>query len=87
MESLEISDESGIASSNNPTIILGEIVGATNLVAALRESHRGADTWGDDASIATTPLQSSRKNERVNSFCYVYWGDKLIHQTKTVHKK
>ena len=95
MESLETSEEFGMSeefavapSDNTRTIILGEIVGATNLVAALRESHRGGggerDTFGDEASTSTS---SPRKSDRVvNSFCNVYWGDTLIHQTKTISK-
>ena len=71
------------ASSLDSILILGEIVGATNLVAALR---------GEDGSIRTRTgsLQSKApqpKNDTVNAFCEVYWGDDLIHQTKRILKK
>ena len=55
--------------------ILGEIMGATNLKAALRSGseERGSDT--------PSPRDS------VNAFCDVYWGNDLIHRTKKISKK
>jgi len=56
-----------------PKFILGELVGATNLVAALRDgnkSENGTPQHGADYSV--------------NAFVDVYWGETLIHQTKTI---
>ena len=55
-------------------IILGEIIGATNLAAALRKKS------GD--------LQEQQsKTIDHNSFCEVYWDGELVHRTKTVYKR
>jgi hypothetical protein len=69
------SDASFLTASTSISI-LGEIVGATNLVAALRE---------EDAKVceSSPPL----KIESINASCVVYWGDELIHKTKTIPKK
>jgi hypothetical protein len=55
--------------------ILGEIVGATNLVAALRE---------EEAVYDSSP---SPKFDSINACCVVYWGDEVIHKTKTIPNK
>ncbi len=79
--------------------ILGEIVGATNLVAAKRENElndcsSSSSTHGEGTtpSMQQTTMSSSNhgastKNGIVNSYCEVYWGDELIHQTKVITKK
>ena len=54
--------------------ILGEIIGATNLVAAMREKD-------DDLS------RTQQKNDIINSYCVVYWDDEIIHQTKVIPRK
>jgi hypothetical protein len=56
------------------TQILGELVGATNLVAALRGQK--------EIGSFIQP-----KNDLINAFCDVYWGDILMHRTKTISKK
>jgi len=56
-------------------VILGEIVGATNLVAALR-GHKGG-----------TGSSAQPKSDSINAFCDVYWGGKLIHRTQRIKKK
>jgi hypothetical protein len=56
------------------TQILGELVGATNLVAALRGQK--------EIGSFIQP-----KNDLINAFCDVYWGDILLHRTKTISKK
>ena len=68
-------------------IILGEIVGATNLVAVLREEADGTQVKdGSPASQPSSPA-SLPKSDGVNAFCNVYWGEEQIHQTKTISKK
>jgi hypothetical protein len=68
------SDTSSLTTSTSINI-LGEIVGATNLVAALREEEALSDS--------SPPL----KFDSINACCVVYWGDEVIHKTKTIPKK
>jgi len=82
MESKELASQHSAATSATTTSatssqfikILGEIVGATNLVAALRGEKEDGPS-------------SHTKSDCVNAFCNVYWGDELIHRTKTISKK
>jgi len=69
-------------SSHQSIEILGEIVGATNLVAALREENNNEDR------LSTPPTTGVSKidGDCVNAFCNVYWSNEMIHQTKTISK-
>ncbi len=61
-------------------VILGEIVGATNLAAALR----------DDPYVhgEVSPPTSGKEKERlVNAYCDVHFGEDRIHRTKIIPKK
>jgi hypothetical protein len=59
--------------SNDSTLrILGEIVGATNLAAALM--------------TADERVSKKRKRRLVNAYCHIYLGDKIIHKTMSVRK-
>mmetsp|Transcript_19961 Transcript_19961/g.22835 ORF Transcript_19961/g.22835 Transcript_19961/m.22835 type:complete len:1095 (+) Transcript_19961:84-3368(+) len=62
--------------------ILGEIVGATNLVAALREENNNEDRSSTPPTMGVSKIDG----DHVNAFCNVYWSDELIHQTKTISK-
>ncbi len=64
----------GTGNSLSRVSILGEIVGATNLVAALR---RGKVKKNEDES-------AHQVQARVSAFVKVYWGDELIHQTSCI---
>ncbi len=55
--------------------ILGEIVGATNLVAALRRGKK---------KVKKNEDEPAQVQARVSAFVKVYWGDKLIHQSSCI---
>ena len=71
-KSIEWKDLYNAEKCDGDTTILCEIVGATNLVAAKRRIE-------DENEIRNASLP--------NSYCVVYWGDELIHQTKIMKKK
>lgn len=66
--------------------VLGEIVGATNLVAAKREREEIVDALDHNDQNVVEQSQKQR-NELINSYCVVYWGDEVIHRTKIIRKK
>ena len=68
------SQDSTVNLQSEQITILGEIVGATNLGAALR-GHKG------------TGSSAQPKSDFINAFCDVYWGGTLIHRTQTITKK
>lgn len=68
------SQVSTVNSQSKQIVILGEIVGATNLGAALR-GHK------------ETGSSAQPKSDFINAFCDVYWGGTLIHRTQTITKK
>jgi hypothetical protein len=59
-------------SNDNTLRILGEIVGATNLAAALMNTDEN--------------VSKKRKRRLVNAYCHIYLGDKFIHKTMPVRK-
>ena len=76
MEVEEIqSDVTESTSASHVVVILGEIMGATNLKAALRRE-------GGEAGRSYPHSRDS-----VNAFCDVYWGRDLIHRTQKITKK
>ncbi len=76
---------------NDGIMILGEIVGATNLVAAKRVAKE--DIGNSDHSSTEPTLQSNNAPQAttattyVNSYCVVYWGEDVIHETKVISRK
>ena len=66
-------------------LILGEIVGATNLVAAKRDQEVRKNSHAPAAAAATNHHQN--KIDHVNAYCEVYWEDIQVHQTKVIKKK
>ena len=62
--------------------ILGEIIGATNLAAALRKKSQEVTMPEQDSEHSDKPSISSV----YDSFCEVYWEGKVIHKTKTVYE-
>ncbi len=78
-------DDEEYEEEENQITILGEIVGATNLVAAKREREEIVDA-SDHSDQNIEQLQKQR-NELINSYVIVYWGDEIIHRTKIIRKK
>ena len=68
--------------------ILGEIVGATNLVAAKRVKGDNENQDLSEASVQVnnTTLSSAPLNI-VSAYCVIYWGEDVIHETKVISKK
>jgi hypothetical protein len=63
--------------------ILGEIIGATNLAAALRKKSQEGIMQEQYSEHSEKPSISPV----YDSFCEVYWDGKVIHRTKTVYKR
>ena len=71
--------------------VLGEIIGATNLVAAKRSIQ------GDNESNSLSEASLHSNNNTfpvtpgirtfVNSYCIVHWGGDIIHETKVITRK
>ncbi len=67
-----------VTSSISHVVVLGEIVGATNLMAALRENG---------TEVKNSPSSQQKAESCVNAFCNIYFGDTLIHRTKIISNK
>ena len=66
-------------------VILGEIVGATNLAAALRDD-RHVHGHGHGHGLVS-PNSGKEKEHLVNAYCDVHFGEDRIHRTKIIKKK
>lgn len=69
---IDASLSTSTSNDNNSLRILGEIVGATNLAAALLKT--------DDN------VNKKRKRRLVNAYCHIHLGNKFIHRTMSVRK-